>query len=291
MVLTVCCFAALAQAPSRLSLADQLFRAQKFDEAAATYEAIVKDDPNNAAAWYQLGMSRLALKNFESAIEALQKNIALKSNPIAMYNVACAYARLGKKENALEWLGQADAHQLPRYIDIAADEDLAALRNDSRFKELATARDKKRRPCLYSPESHQFDFWVGEWDVLNPQGQKAGSSVIQKVSEGCGVLENWIDRFGTTGKSLNFYDANAQKWNQYWIGANGIPIRYAGVYRDGAMRYDGEPTTANGVTTLNRLTFFNIDSNTVRQFAEQSTDDGKTWTTVYDLKYVRKKAG
>ncbi|HEY6242874.1 MAG TPA: hypothetical protein VIX17_02940 [Pyrinomonadaceae bacterium] len=63
--------------------------------------------------------------------------------------------------------------------------------------------------------------------------------MIQQVAEGCGLLENWTDRFGTTGKSLNFYDSAVQKWNQYWIGANGVPSRYSGVYREGAMRYEG----------------------------------------------------
>ena len=43
-----------------------------------------------------------------------------------------------------------------------------------------------------------------------------------------------------------------------------------------------------GVAKLTCLTFFNLDANTVRQLSEQSVDGGKTWTTVYDLKYVRK---
>ncbi|MEX1140403.1 MAG: hypothetical protein WEF53_13745 [Bacteroidota bacterium] len=38
-----------------------------------------------------------------------------------------------------------------------------------------------------------------------------------------------------------------------------------------------------------RLTFFYTDANTVRQFAEQSVDEGNTWTVSYDFKYVRRK--
>jgi hypothetical protein len=73
------------------------------------------------------------------------------------------------------------------------------------------------------------------------------------------------------------------------MGSNGLPLRYSGVYRDGAIRYDGEPSVVNGVTTQSRLTFFKIDENTVRQLAENSSDDGKTWKIGYDFKYVRKK--
>ena len=59
--------------------------------------------------------------------------------------------------------------------------------------------------------------------------------------------------------------------------------------QNGAMRYEGEAQAAAGKVRT-RLTFFNLDPNTVRQLAEQSADDGKTWTTTYDFKYVRKKS-
>jgi hypothetical protein len=141
---------------------------------------------------------------------------------------------------------------------------------------------------MYSAEARQFDFWVGEWEVYNPQGRRVGSSVIQSVASGCGILENWTDGFGGTGKSINFYDPGEHKWFQYWVGQNGSPSRYSGVYRDGALRYVGESNVINGQKTIPRLTFFNVDANTVRQFAEKSDDEGKTWTTVYDFKYIRK---
>ena len=67
------------------------------------------------------------------------------------------------------------------------------------------------------------------------------------------------------------------------------PTMAVGVYRDNAIRYEGEPAITNGGKTLSRLTFFKIDGNTVRQLAENSVDDGKTWTVRYDFKYVRKK--
>jgi hypothetical protein len=142
---------------------------------------------------------------------------------------------------------------------------------------------------MYSAEARQFDFWIGEWDVFNPQGRHDGTSVVQSVSGGCGILENWTDSFGDTGKSINFYDTEAKKWFQYWIGQNGGPLRYSGEYRDRAIRYEGEVTGKNGNKVPARLTFFNIDANTVRQLAENSLDGGKTWTTLYDYKYVRKK--
>jgi hypothetical protein len=54
------------------------------------------------------------------------------------------------------------------------------------------------------------------------------------------------------------------------------------------MKYEGEPTTVNGATSMSRLTFFNMDANTVRQLGERTVDGGKTWTATFDFKYVRK---
>jgi len=104
------------------------------------------------------------------------------------------------------------------------------------------------------------------------------------------VLENWSNAFGSgNGKSINYYDAASGKWYQHWIGANGAPANYSGTFSNGALRFIGEPSTSNGVTTLSRLTFFSIDKDTVRQLFETSSDGGKSWTTGYDFKYIRRK--
>ena len=56
------------------------------------------------------------------------------------------------------------------------------------------------------PDSCQFDFWIGEWDVY-PTGAKniVGHSLIQMVSSGCALLENWTSP-ASNGKSLNFVE-------------------------------------------------------------------------------------
>src|SRR5688572_18661571 len=57
-----------------------------------------------------------------------------------------------------------------------------------------------------APEHRQFDFWLGEWDVVpNPEtrpanapapppGRKPASNVIEKAHSGCVLVENWDDR-------------------------------------------------------------------------------------------------
>jgi hypothetical protein len=293
LVLLLLIFAPVSGQASKPSMqtAAELVKEKKWMEAVQAFEAIVAAEPANAAAWYQLGIARFKLEKFEPAITAFEKNLELTKNPRAMYNIACAYARLGKTDQALDWLEKSISGNLAQFVNPAQDSDLASLYEQPRFKTMIAGLDRKRRPCIYSNSARQFDFWLGEWEVFNLQGQKVGTSVIQQVADGCGLLENWAGALGGAGKSINFFDTTTGKWHQYWIGADAVPLRYSGTFSDNAMRFTTDPSTGKDASTIGRLTFFRLDENTVRQFSEQSTDNGKTWTTEYDFKYVRRKPG
>ncbi len=142
-----------------------------------------------------------------------------------------------------------------------------------------------------SEEHRQFDFWVGEWEVKNPNDQIVGSSKIELVSNNCAILENWKSSKGSEGKSLNYYSILDKQWHQKWIGSNGIPIEFSGIYNANAkaLEYSGKGVGQGGVSLLNKLTFYHLSDTHVRQLWEQSTDEGKTWNTVFDGHYYRKK--
>ena len=144
------------------------------------------------------------------------------------------------------------------------------------------------KPCAKRPESRQFDFWVGEWEVRNPKGQLAGTNSVQLILGDCVIAENWTGARGNSGKSFNFYDAGTGKWHQLWVDDRGGVLRLAGEYRDGAMRFEGETPRGDGKKTLERLTFTALPDGRVRQFWEQSVDDGKTWSVAFDGTYTKK---
>ena len=50
-----------------------------------------------------------------------------------------------------------------------------------------------------------------------------------------------------------------------------------------------EQTAPDGKKNKGRFTFFNQGPDQVRQLNEISADEGKTWQTVYDFTYIRKK--
>jgi hypothetical protein len=126
---------------------------------------------------------------------------------------------------------------------------------------------------------------------------QAGTSVIQRASGGCMIVENWTT-WGTPwngpyeGKSMNFYQPATGKWRQVWVGS-GQDISYFenGEYRDGAMRFTYEATDPQGNKRQGNFIFYNLGPNKVRQYQDQTTDGGKTRTVVYDFIYLRKGSG
>jgi hypothetical protein len=142
-------------------------------------------------------------------------------------------------------------------------------------------------PCN-TAEYHQFDFWVGSWEVQSPQGQVLGHNDITHEDEGCILQEHWASKRVEKGTSFNYYDSRDKQWHQIYFDNSGNMGSYppmAGGIKDGRMVF----LTAATQTPLYRWTFYPLDEigKKVRQWAESSNDGGKTWTTIWDSVYVR----
>lgn len=154
--------------------------------------------------------------------------------------------------------------------------------------------DSVRNPCQYIPVRRQFDFWLGTWDVHpwrapGATGPKLGTNVITLRQGGCLVHESWTAANGTTGESINWFDRNLGNWRQLWVAQPGGTLDYTkGEYRDGAMRFEGWTLGPQGQRITQRLTFFHLHADTVRQLFESSTDSGRTWTPGFDGRYIRR---
>ena len=134
----------------------------------------------------------------------------------------------------------------------------------------------------------QFDFWLGDWDVFDAQGNPGGRSHIESIAEGNGILENWTDSSGTTGKSLNTYSQEKRCWQQFWVG-NGTPIlELSGGIVDGSMVLTGTRRGKGDVKVTDRIAWTPNTDGSVRQHWESSVDGGKTWKDNFDGIYRRR---
>ncbi|GAN00492.1 hypothetical protein U91I_04158 [alpha proteobacterium U9-1i] len=142
-----------------------------------------------------------------------------------------------------------------------------------------------------SPESRQFDFWIGEWDV-SPSGQDnmvLAESSITLHDQGCVIIENWRPPTGSHGRSINIYDSVDQQWHQTYAGAGGRRAVYAGAFADGVMslRNMGAPA-ANAPPGDRRMNFRAVDQNTVRQWGERFDQATNAWVVTFDFTYRRR---
>ena len=138
-------------------------------------------------------------------------------------------------------------------------------------------------------EYHQFDFWIGDWNVTTPDGKPAGHNRIERLLDGCALQEHWTGAGGGGGTSLNFFDAATSQWNQLWVDGSGQVLRLAGAARDGGMVLEGKTTRANGSTVRERITWTPAANGRVRQLWENSPD-GITWQVVFGGSYERSGA-
>jgi hypothetical protein len=141
------------------------------------------------------------------------------------------------------------------------------------------------QPCQ-APEYRQFDFWIGEWDVHDAQGQRIGANRIEAIENGCGIQENWTDRRGLTGRSVNVFRPTSKTWLQLWTSSWGGILLLEGRYENERMILSGDAIGRDGTIERQRTTWSRTTEG-VRQLAERSRDGGRTWTVAFDGRYVR----
>jgi hypothetical protein len=145
---------------------------------------------------------------------------------------------------------------------------------------------KPAAPCA-SPVHRQFDFWVGQWDVVDPTGKFAGTNRIERVGD-CYLLETWASAGGGyAGRSLNSVGSDG-RWHQTWTDTSGLRLELAGGLVEGRMVMEGTTPAADARQkdpTLNRISWSPEGAGVVRQHWETSADGGRTWTTSFDGRY------
>jgi uncharacterized protein DUF1579 len=154
----------------------------------------------------------------------------------------------------------------------------------------AQSQPKPTRPCD-APEAHQFDFWIGDWEVRTPDGKVAGTNRVEPVLGGCAIQEHWTGSRGMSGTSLNMFDPATRRWHQTWVDDHGTLLLLDGAYTDGSMVLTGQTPPGPGSTApmRQRITWSRLEGGDVRQLWEQSADGGATWKVIFDGHYHHKK--
>src|SRR5579862_7554506 len=109
--------------------------------AAKILEAVTTQEPQNGRAWRNLALAYQNLKDFDHAISAYQRALAVDpSVPTPLFNLGVVYAIKGDKDQAFAWLTKAKATRKIDMTQIDTTPELSSLKDDPRFAALRPVR-------------------------------------------------------------------------------------------------------------------------------------------------------
>jgi ketosteroid isomerase-like protein len=148
----------------------------------------------------------------------------------------------------------------------------------------ATAEQSNAKPCS-TPEHRQFDFWVGDWEVIDLDNNTKDSHVrVELILDSCVLHEQYDAVNGHRGESFSIYDATRHLWHQSWVTNQGSMLEIAGNLDGGAMVLSGTDHTDNGKERQVRGMWKPVGGG-VQETAVRSVDGGKTWQPWFNLMF------
>jgi TolB-like protein/Flp pilus assembly protein TadD len=118
-----------------------LFDLGRKDEAAATLEKFLKDYPEDNRGLFTSLQAMLAAADGQPRVAEEKIKLAIERGKgfghfhHTAYHIACAYALMNRKDEAIKWLQDAADNGFPCYVLFATDHNLDSLRQDSRFQQ------------------------------------------------------------------------------------------------------------------------------------------------------------
>jgi hypothetical protein len=144
-------------------------------------------------------------------------------------------------------------------------------------------------------DSSLFDFWIGDWDLTwnDPDGSAAtGTNIITKILDGKVIMENFTGLTGQSkgykGQSVSILDNRTGVWKQTWVDNQSAYLPFTGG-AEGKNRFFEQEFMNNGKLQRGKMIFRDITRDKFVWDWMQSTDSGKTWTTQWSIRYIRKK--
>jgi len=216
--------------------ADAAFLERRYDDAASAYAQVVRTQRNDGEAWFRLGFSLHASKQYSESVPAYRRAIELKYSPlISYYNIACAYALAGDRERALAALEEAVAKGYNTTDQIEQDADLASVRDDPRY---SAAVRRSEDPVSALGADGRIAALFGLW-TLEGQDGAAGTMTGNVSAKGFAFHLECYDGGGRVFYLLFVFSAKEGVWL-----ASGAD-RFGGIY-EGTASLSGSRLVCSG---------------------------------------------
>lgn len=283
LLLSTLLFTFLASSPTVATPLDDAQSAFRQGDWQAVVDLLSGVEKPGAQEGLLLCSARVQLGAYREALTACEGARAAGATGVQIdLSEAAARAQLDQPKRSLKLLEAAVDGGLPPGLFQRPAFD--PIRDLPEFAALEQRSIQRANPCLSQPESRQFDFWIGTWDV-HAAGRIAGRNVISNRHQGCLIFEDYTAG-AFTGQSFNYWDPATSKWRQTWLDNSGNVTHYEGSLQDGSMVFLGVNQGRNGGPNRMRMTFTPNDDGSVRQHIEQWSDEASEWTTSFDGMYV-----
>jgi hypothetical protein len=138
--------------------------------------------------------------------------------------------------------------------------------------------------------SRQLDYWLGNWNVVSPGSDYKGISTVSLSMDKCLLTENWDNGKGHLGRDLFAYSPDDKTWYGMFVDNEGrVHVFTDGKVDQGSAVFHGPSRSETGGAVLNRITIRRLSPVKVERTWEKSTDNGRTWNTVFQGDYTRAK--
>ncbi|HEX5047620.1 MAG TPA: tetratricopeptide repeat protein [Gammaproteobacteria bacterium] len=282
--------AADADEPSAVAdPAELAFEQGRWEDAIREYRAILADYAEDRLSLLRIAQAQRELKRYDEALATLEQARTANA-PEAMIDFERArnLALLRRDDDALAALDASDHNGLRALGLVEGAKELDRFRGSSRFERVHRQVRARVYPCEGIPEASAFDFWLGRWEVRQPDGTIVGTNTITKRDGGCSIQERWEGAGGSSGTSVSFYLPSRGEWRQIWTGSGGTLFDITGKPTDTGMHLEGqiEYVDTHNVVAF-RGTWTKADDGRVRQRLEEFDLTAQTWIVWFDGFYRR----
>lgn len=148
------------------------------------------------------------------------------------------------------------------------------------------------------PEGKQFDFLIGEWDVVATRYKEDGNVLMQYNARWCAQYLNEgrmvMDDFKaclpngqeiSSYVTLRTYSEATRRWEMAGLSAlqPAMPAEWHGIWAEEEMRIDAVGPGPEGKPFRNRIRFYNIGQDRFNWESTVSHDNGKTWIKAVEM--------
>ena len=260
------------------------FEQHRWQDAINEYRKLLAASPEDRLSLLRIAQAQRELRKYNDALATLEQARTANA-PEAMVDLERArnLALLGRKDEALDALDASDHSGLRALELVETAHEFDAFRGLSRFERVRRNIRARVFPCEGEGAAKDFDFWIGRWEVREPDGTLVGTDTIEKRDGGCSIYEHYEGAGGSSGTSLTFFLPSRGEWRQVWTGSGGTLFDLTGKLVDGAMKMEGQVEYIEG----NRVVAFRgawtqgADGR-VRQRLEEFDLGAQAWIVWFD---------